>query len=240
MSLSIKIDWCMDAIYQNPSKLTPRTLDACEHYGIPKVVVRSKLTDPTPTAKPDRFDLIQQLAREWKSTNHYGYPIPDERGRPKLNWLKCAHPKCTLESCKNPSELAQHLKANQAYTRGFHLAHESALERTKLTADQIRATNLTQCPSLICDISSFRTPDDLIYHLTRLGMCGFWESGITVPSRPDELVGIIATDKCIICMQNVPDILFIPCGHSMMCADCYKPTPRCLMCQKTVCNGLLI
>jgi hypothetical protein len=235
----IPLDWCMHSIYHNQG-LTPAVQEACKRFGIPDIVINLKLTT-TQTLKVDRFDLIQKLGRAWKRDLHYGYPLPDERGRPHLNWLKCAHPACGKE-CKHASELAMHLIKSDAYTRGYHIAHESAVERTGITPEIVRAEQKTQCPSLICTQSKFADPAGLIDHITRLGIPPFWTPTTKISEIQDpatQMTSISQSKTCLICQTAAPEVLFIPCGHMIFCADCYKTTAKCLECNQKVCNSML-
>lgn len=242
MATDYPLDWCMDVIYQGDlGRLDQGCQEACLGYEIPPVVIQKILDNPQQPPKPDRYDLIQDLAKRWRWNDHYGYPIPDERGRPKLNWLKCAHPACGHE-CNHPFALADHLIQKQAYTRGFHLAHENAIIETGLTSEQVHATNKVQCPSLICNIGTFQSSDALIDHLTRLGMPGFWQPGMTLEPLPDPALDLTITklDKCIACGTQDPELLCIPCGHQIMCCDCFKPMTECLVCTTEIRNILLV
>lgn len=243
MDQKVPLDWCMDVIYKNdPTKLTDKVILACRGYGVPKFLIEKLSKSPVLTIqKPDRFELIQTLAKRWKQINHYGYPMPDERGRPRLNWLVCTHPACRVE-CKHPSELTNHLINNKTYARGFHLAHETALKEHALTIDKVMTENLTQCPSLICDVGGFSSPQDLILHLSRLGMDGFWDhrNPVEPMQNPATLMGSIIQQACLICDSPDSQIVCIPCGHSAVCADCFKPFDECLVCGSTVNNLMLL
>jgi hypothetical protein len=240
--MSVPLDWCMDVIYKSdPTKLTDLVLKACHHYGIPDFLIDQVSHAPVQTIqKPERFELIQNLARRWKHNSHYGYPMPDERGRPKLSWLVCAHPACGNE-CSHPSELTNHLINNKAYTRGFHLAHELAIKERALTKDKVIKDNLTQCPSLICDVGCFTTPHDLIDHLTRLGMDGFWQNTLVLDPVRDPAIDMncVIQQSCIACNAD-SQIVCIPCGHCAVCADCFKPFDECLVCGLKVNNLMLL
>ena len=243
MDQKVPLDWCMDVIYKNdPSRLTDQVRLACRSYGIPEFLIEKLANEPIPTSqKPERFELIQTLSKRWKHDSHYGYPAPDERGRPRLNWNKCAHPAC-LKECTHPSELTNHLINNKAYARGFHLAHETALKEHQLTVDKVIADHRTQCPSLICDVGSFASPQELILHLRRLGMDGFWDHRDPVDpiQNPATLMGSIIRQTCTICESVDSQIVCIPCGHCAICADCFKPFDECLVCFSAVNNLILL
>lgn len=41
-------------------------------------------------------------------------------------------------------------------------------------------------------------------------------------------------NQCKICMDNVINIVFIPCGHISSCGDCAKSMKKCPICRKNI------
>lgn len=117
-------------------------------------------------------DIINSLEDE--KNKHKFYPLPNPNlGRPNLYWYYCAHYGCK-KSFNTPSDLVNHLVKMHSYKRGYHLAHEQRINALKnFTPQYILKSKLTMCPSFHCD-KVFNTPEDLIKHLTVLGIKGFY------------------------------------------------------------------
>ena len=49
---------------------------------------------------------------------------------------------------------------------------------------------------------------------------------------------IRTADECITCMSNMPNVIFIPCGHQAVCSDCYGEyrinSNECLLCRRII------
>jgi len=130
--------------------------------------------------------------------------------------------------------LIRHLIDKGVYTPGFHLAHEYGVRRTRIVPSYIKEQKILYCPSYVCDKSKFNTPEDLVDHLTRLGMPGFWQPGMTI--EPIEInCEINRAERCINCTR-VPNIMAIPCGDITQCDKCYKRLDDCPICNKHVEN----
>ena len=37
-----------------------------------------------------------------------------------------------------------------------------------------------------------------------------------------DAIEIYSVDECMICMDNNPEITFVPCGHKISCLSCYN------------------
>jgi baculoviral IAP repeat-containing protein 7/8 len=46
--------------------------------------------------------------------------------------------------------------------------------------------------------------------------------------------------ECCICLQNVREIAFVPCGHTLCCRACSKKLKECPVCRKRVMRRLKI
>lgn len=105
---------------------------------------------------------------------HDGYPLVDPvKGRPRLNWLYCAHEGCNKRFTYH-GNLEHHLRKHNTYIPQYHFLHEQAVEIHKLTPESVKEKELSSCPSIICD-DNIESPEDLIEHFTKLGIEPFWK-----------------------------------------------------------------
>ena len=96
-------------------------------------------------------------------------------GKTEVRPIEPTNCKEKREIKKNQSEkLIEHLKKHYCYIRGMHSAHEEIISEQKLTIDKVQESGMTQCPSTICNQAQFKTPEELILHLTALGIPPFW------------------------------------------------------------------
>ncbi len=53
---------------------------------------------------------------------------------------------------------------------------------------------------------------------------------------------IFEVTECVICMDNKPDQIFVPCAHLCTCGDCYqqmkKTKPACPLCRRHVVSAI--
>lgn len=189
--------------------------------------------------------------------NHANYPLVDPiRGRPKIDWCVCYHENC-MKWCVTEKHLLHHLKEHECLTHHFHKKHETAVEMLSLTPEKILANNIIHCPSPICDVGKFKSPQELIRHLTLLGIPPFWKHGMDVRNLGEfetfethiykELENktypqftltkpIYRSEFCVCCCETKPQIVFLSCKHSNLCIDCYHklPTKKCPECRMDV------
>lgn len=163
---------------------------------------------------------------------HDGLPIPDpELGRPHLQWRKCYFPNCGREF-NTPVELVTHLQKCNAFTQGYHWAHEEALYCI-IGPDYVRENNITKCPSWACNQKTFNSPEDLIKHYQELGIEPFWEKGMCFFSDDNlsksdykrmlcSVPKFFVTETCMICLDNPVEFLLDKCRHHIYCFDCLK------------------
>jgi len=186
-----------------------------------------------------KFDANSSKAYEKKA--HKGYPLPDpEKGRPEIGWRECYHENCH-KYFENGWELKQHLEHLDKHTWGFHKFHENVVEEMGLTPQKVKDINLTKCPSVVCDKHSKKfTPDELIQHFQLLGIKPFWEPGMVVKnSQEDDSITfenltykeVFTNDECVVCLENPPGVIFLPCFHHTVCLNCIESINRCPMCR---------
>jgi hypothetical protein len=59
---------------------------------------------------------------------------------------------------------------------------------------------------------------------------------IEVPTAPSQ---IFQTEReCVICLDETPDTIFIPCGHVISCADCAAAVSECPVCRTEISKKL--
>lgn len=207
--------------------------------------------------KPKK-DITDQLSliNKWKPTGiHQGYPIPDPiKGRPRLEWKYCAHYGCgqKFDGTSDPypafdySGLKQHLKEVGNYRDWFHHNHERMIDKLNLTPEKVLAEKITKCPSHLCDIKEFSSPQELCHHFMILGIPPFWKQGMIIEpqfksGKLENVTQQIYIEKeCIICCEpgTTPGILFLPCNHCVICIDCFSTINKCPMCQSVIMNYL--
>lgn len=60
------------------------------------------------------------------------------------------------------------------------------------------------------------------------------------PKKPEQ---VFEVSECVICLEAVPDQIFIPCAHLCTCAGCYqqlkRAKPSCPLCRRAVTNAIL-
>lgn len=187
---------------------------------------------------------------------HGKYPLVDpDNGRVHLEWLVCYHENC-MKLCSSISQLTHHLKEHGCLTHHFHRKHELAIEKISLTPEKILLNNITCCPSPICDIGNFNSSEELIKHLTLLGIKPFWQKGIDVRDLYNNKITenleqtnkykqytqytlvkpIFRNEECVCCVESKPQIVFFPCKHSNLCIKCYKLLDKkiCPECRKDI------
>lgn len=218
-------------------------LNFFDKYSIPK------------TIQQENQKIIKKSATD---EIHSKYPlINPSRGRPHLEWLVCYHENC-MKFCSSTSHLTHHLKEHGCFTHHFHRKHELAIEKFGLTPEKILLNNITCCPSPICDTEIFNSPEELIKHLTLLGIEPFWQKGIDVRNLYNDettqnleqkqtnkykqykqytlVKPVFRSEECVCCVASKPQIVFFPCKHSNLCIKCYKLLDKkvCPECRKDI------
>ncbi len=55
---------------------------------------------------------------------------------------------------------------------------------------------------------------------------------------------IFTLDECIVCLSDIPNILFTPCGHQCVCADCNKELNKsshnCPLCRRSITTSITV
>lgn len=166
---------------------------------------------------------INLLSKNFKicDSKHEGYPeIDDIKGRPYIDWLECYYKDCH-KKFNNEKEFIEHLKYFNAYSSSFHKNHEDAISKLNLDEKIVKEKNYTVCPSYSC-YKQFKTCDDLCEHFKELGIKPFWNEKYIKKTKKEVLKNIYFADECVICMNEQPNILFLPCQHINICLLCYN------------------
>ena len=174
---------------------------------------------------------------------HDGYPIPDPvKGRPHIGWLECRHDGCNL-IFPSGEMLINHLKSFKKYIPNMHKHHEYIVNKMKLTPDKIINNKMTKCPSYTCSNAHYIfTPDELCQHFKLLGIQPFWSPSQIdqLPEKPNKSFiqlqlskKIYTTDKCILCLDKEPQVVFYPCCHHIYCFNCITIT-NCPLCRQKI------
>lgn len=179
--------------------------------------------------------------------DHSGYPLPDPiKGRPHLQWCECYYEGCHTRY-SSAEQLKNHLLQLGNLKAGFHQWHENAIQDLWLTPEKVMQSNMTKCPSYVCDKSHHLfTPAELCEHFRELGLPPFWHPGDPIKSKSasKSLVGNLSKvymgEECIICSEKRPSALLLPCNHCVICIGCYKPMNKCPMCRQTISGALPI
>jgi hypothetical protein len=52
---------------------------------------------------------------------------------------------------------------------------------------------------------------------------------------PDDMT-IYEIPECVICMDNISEVICVPCGHQLACMECYKrlPKKKCPLCRTDI------
>ena len=57
-----------------------------------------------------------------------------------------------------------------------------------------------------------------------------------------DVIEIYSVDECMICMDNNPEVTFVPCGHKISCLSCYnkfrKENNECFLCRNIISRAL--
>lgn len=60
------------------------------------------------------------------------------------------------------------------------------------------------------------------------------------PKKPEQ---VFEVSECVICLEGIPNQIFIPCAHLCTCEGCYqqlkKAKPSCPLCRRTVVSAIL-
>lgn len=169
---------------------------------------------------------------------HYGSPHPDATfGRPRLEWNECYHRKCH-KKFNNTDELKKHL--DEQFVHGLHKFHEDIVASDLLTPEKIINSNMKYCPAVVCNMSNIEMdPQKLCDHFRAFGIPPFWKSGDTCEDLEKQATYTInmqtykssyGTSNCPVCMENIPDLIYLPCNHNSICFTCNK-TGACPMCR---------
>ena len=188
---------------------------------------------------------------EYEKSKHSGYPIPHPTmGRPHLEWNKCYHEDChhgfsSTESLKN------HLEKQGRITHGLHKFHEDYVKLYGLTPTIVKDKKLTKCPSWVCDKSDeTMTPDELCEHFKVLGIYPFWQPEMIIaPKKTAKVVNKEKLDKdvynslfvnssCLICLDEDPQVIFLPCNHHATCFSCSTSFSICPVCRTKITSKL--
>lgn len=211
-----------------------------------------------------RMNYIKQ--KQLSHGDHESLPLPHPTlGRPTFDMKKCLCRGCNYTTFYNAS-LANHLHMNMPNFKDYyHCFHEELIQMNYITPDKIMLQNITKCPSLNCKIA-YSIPEELIYHFEELGIIPFWYTGWKPKDFEDnanniklneikvqdninlkEIISIndeINDDLlCVCCLSNFKNAICIPCGHQVLCFNCYgeqikKGKKECVIC-RTKCDHII-
>jgi hypothetical protein len=237
------------------------SIDTIEHikkeeqhdYVIPENlydICKKNISQNNAQNKNTQQEIVKKTAFDIK---HTGYPlVHPEKGRPCIGWTICHYENC-MKWCVSEKYLLKHLKEHDCLTHHFHRKHELAIYNLNLTPEKVLMNKIIHCPSPICDTGKFKSPHELIRHLTLLGIEPFWKKGVDVRNLPDleqeqnyvytELSKkkfpvftlakpIFRSEYCVCCCETKPQIVYVSCKHSNLCINCYcklttKKCPEC-------------
>lgn len=177
---------------------------------------------------------------------HVGQPLPDAKnGRPYIHWKKCYYNNCG-KSFHSGQDLISHLEKYGCYSERFHWHHEACIDSQKLTPQKIKSLNIIKCPSMICSKNAnIKTCDDVIDHLTELGIHPFWTPGAIIKSKSKifntdvkELTDVQVYDSqdCVVCLVDKPNLINLPCHHKIYCLECsqHGQFTKCSLCNRKI------
>lgn len=225
---------------------------AMDHTPIKASQIDNVLALQNSFKKPTATKTAMTLELEKKM--HGGYPLPDpKRGRPHLQWNKCYHGEChkkfdTIEMLKD------HLEKLGKLTHGLHKFHEDYVKLYALTPTIVKAKKMTKCPSWVCDKSDEEmTPEELCEHFKILGIYPFWKPGMVIlpegeekdtdPSKKEKLDkdvydNLFVSNNCLICLDENPQVIFLPCNHHVSCFSCSTSFSICPVCRTKITRKL--
>lgn len=193
------------------------------------------------------IETAKEVKQAKEEADHTGYPLVDpEKGRPYINWQVCTHKGC-FQKFNTPHDIIKHLKDYHQYKMGFHKSHEDAINQQHLTIESIIKNNITTCPSIICDTGKFDNPPDLINHLKLLGISPFWQQGMVFAKEEDNNIlefhehiynKMISSEYCLVCQDEKPQVMNIPCYHHNLCFSCYNKVRTCPICRISIMKQL--
>jgi len=64
--------------------------------------------------------------------------------------------------------------------------------------------------------------------------------GITSPPVGTTFLKLHEQTECVICMETVPDVIFLPCGHVCGCQACAEPLAECPLCRQDIAAKLVV
>jgi hypothetical protein len=141
------------------------------------------------------------------------------RGYPKKRYLLkdkrcgfCEKEFDTIDSLKS------HLSKNCCFTPYFHHSHIKLYQKMGLSNEMILSNQMTKCPSLLCN-EIFSTPHHLIQHLDRI----IHAKEVDDSSEKQYLLDykFFPSEKCMVCLESTPDVIYVNCGHVNVCKECY-------------------
>ncbi|AYV75899.1 MAG: RING finger domain protein [Terrestrivirus sp.] len=178
---------------------------------------------------------------------HVGQPIPDPNiGRPYIDWKICKYPYCG-KNFPSGTDLVRHLEKMGCYIDRFHWYHEGIVKAKNLTPQKVIDEKINACPSVICGNSDISTPEDVIEHLTELGIEPFFQQGMIIKTQNPfidkytknkgiQKFNVFDSEECAVCLDEKPALINIPCNHKLYCISCYKTGKfiKCSYCGKNI------
>lgn len=175
-------------------------------------------------------ELIRNVQK--KFIEHQGYPRKSYRIKDK----KCGH---CRKLFKTECDLKNHLQTYHNYIDNFHHTHRVLVDKMNLSKEKIINEKMTKCPSILC-CYEFEKPEELYIHFVRLGaMKDLSEGEEYKDCRSEEKYKledkIYFSDRCLICYEKEPNVIYINCGHCQICSNCYltmETKNKCMICRK--------
>lgn len=194
-----------------------------------------------------KFDTILETIL----TDHCMYPlVSTKKGRPHLNWNKCAHHNCS--TCFGSGDaLRIHLEEKKCFKHFYSKSHEECPVKYNFKDGNYN------CMSSQCN---FQTSNEslMIQHYRLLGITPFFKIGdvITLDEYKDfsiklnheqiynKLKRIIINilnlsfqnkdDVCCCCLIEKPNIILNNCYHCILCSNCINKisNKRCPICKQ--------
>ena len=161
-----------------------------------------------------------------QNCKHKEQPLPDPiKGRPYIDWKECYHEGCHKKFTYD-HQLIEHLKQVGAYTQGYHKIHQEYIWFNNFTPEKVLLNKITKCPVWICN-KNLNGTEQVIEHFQRLGLEPFWQEGMDFSTKTqteypfNKDLKIYNIENCIVCLDNIPNLILDKCMHCCYCIDCF-------------------
>lgn len=176
---------------------------------------------------------------------HAGIPSPHKLQQSLIHFM-CPYDGCFRKFTKY-RDLKIHLGVFNNNICDIAKNHMLIANELKLSPKKITGDNITKCQHISCCNKKFESPMELIKHYRQFGVPNFWNYNMKVNPINDYLkihisdmtkltVYDVSDGDCMLCMDDVPKIIYNPCGHLIYCIKCVnknKPK-RCDICNEKI------